>query len=417
MVSYNPQVPYNTTAHDYTSDLPYDGFSPAPGDGNSPWKIELAIDLAANGVGDFFTLDDPVKGVLDNATYLLAGDVLVDITGWVRDLDIKRGRSRVLEKFTAGSCRVTLDNRERLFDPLMTASPFYGSIIPRKQIVISNNNIPVYQGNVQDWDFSYNVNGDATASPSSSDGFAFFAQSNLAPGTATSQLSGARVGSVLDELAWPDGQRDIATGLATLAADVVDDTQNALTYLQKVETTENGAMFIGKNGKFTFRDASLPVYSGVEFGDNGIPFIDYQVAYGVEELWNKVNIVWSAGTAVGGTVTVDDTVSQGKYGVFEVTYDTLLNGSSPALALGSAIMDAYSEPKYRIDQITVLMEALTSEQRVNILSLELADAVLVSWQSFGPAITQYCIIDGIEHKADTSRHTVTFTLSETTIVS
>ena len=415
MVSYNPQVPYNTTAHQYSSDLPYDGFSPAPGDGNSPWKIELAIDLAANGVGDFFTLDDPVKGVLDNATYLLAGEVLVDITGWVRSVDVKRGRSRVLEKFTAGSSRLTLDNRERLFDPLMTSSPFYGSIIPRKQIVISNNNVPVYQGNVQDWDFSYNVNGDATAEPSSSDGFAFFAQSNLAPGTATGQLSGARVNDVLDELSWPDGQRDIDTGLATLAADIVDDNQNALSYLQKVETTENGAMFIGKNGKFTFRDSTLPSYSGVEFGNNGIPFIDYQVAYGVDELWNKVNIVWSAGTAIGGTVTVENTVSQGKYGVFEVTYDTLLAGSATAAALGSAIVATYAEPKYRIDQITVLMNGVTSQQELDVLSLELADAVLVSWQNFGPPITQYCIIDGIEHKADTSRHTVTFTLSETTI--
>jgi hypothetical protein len=174
-------------------------------------------------------------------------------------------------------------------------------------------------------------------------------------------------------------------------------------------------MFIGKNGKFTFRDSTLPSYSGVEFGNNGIPFIDYQVAYGVDELWNKVNIVWSAGTAIGGTVTVENTVSQGKYGVFEVTYDTLLAGSATAAALGSAIVATYAEPKYRIDQITVLMNGVTSQQELDVLSLELADAVLVSWQNFGPPITQYCIIDGIEHKADTSRHTVTFTLSETTI--
>jgi len=415
VVTYDPRINYNTTAHDYTSGLPYDGFSVAPGNGNSPWKIELAVDLAANGVGDFFTLDDPVKGLLDNATYLLAGEVLVDITGWVRGLTVKRGRSRTLEKFTSGSCSITLDNRERLFDPLMAASPFYGAIVPRKQIVVSKNNQPVYIGNVQDWNFSFNVNGDQTAEPASADGFAYFAQASLTPGTATSQLTGARVNTVLDSLGWPTGSRDIDTGLNTLAADIVGDNENGLSYLQKVETSEDGAMFIGKDGKFVFRDSSDPTFSGIQFGDGGIPFVDYQVAYGVEELWNKVNVVWSAGTAIGGTATVEDTLSQGKYGVFEVTYDTLLNSSGSAAALGSAIVSNYSEPKYRVDQIKVLMEGITTEQRADVLSLELADAILVEWQNFGPKISQYCIIDGIEHSADVATHSVTFTLSETTI--
>ena len=31
--------------------------------------VEIAFDLSANGVGNWFTLDDPLKGVLDNTTY------------------------------------------------------------------------------------------------------------------------------------------------------------------------------------------------------------------------------------------------------------------------------------------------------------------------------------------------------------
>ena len=69
-------------------------------------RAQIAFDLAANGVGDFFTLDDTTKGVFENATYLLAGDVLVDVTDTLRSVQIRRGRSRTLEKFTAGNANL-----------------------------------------------------------------------------------------------------------------------------------------------------------------------------------------------------------------------------------------------------------------------------------------------------------------------
>jgi len=409
---YDPRVDYNQSVFQYNSPLPYNGFSAAPAQGVSPWTIELAIDLAANGVGDFFTLDDPVKGVLDNATYKLAGDVLVDITGWVRSVDVKRGRSRILEKFTAGSCKIVLDNRERLFDPLMTASPFYGSIVPRKQIIVSRDGVPVFTGNVQDWDFGYDVGGNDTASPSSTDGFALVAQSTMAAGTATSQLTGARINSVLNNAGWPVGLRDVDAGLSTLDADFVPATQNVLGYMQRVELSEDGALFIGKEGKFTFRDSSTAAYSGASFGDD-IPMVDYQVVYGVEELWNKINVTHYAGTVVGGTASAQDAVSQAAYGVLEVTYDTLLSNSTQAAALANSLIAEYAQPKYRVDQIKVFVEALTTEQRGLVLSLELADVVLIDWQRFGPSITQYCVIDGIEHSAKPLEHFITFKLSST----
>jgi len=54
-------------------------------------KVEIAFDLAANGLGSFFTLDDPVKGKLDNTLYVLGGDVLVDVTNTVRQVSVSVG--------------------------------------------------------------------------------------------------------------------------------------------------------------------------------------------------------------------------------------------------------------------------------------------------------------------------------------
>ena len=80
-------------------------------------KVFVAFDLSAAGSGDFFTLNDPVKGELDNTTYPLAGDILTDVTSDVRTVSIRRGRSRELDRFQAGDLNVVLDNRDRDYDP------------------------------------------------------------------------------------------------------------------------------------------------------------------------------------------------------------------------------------------------------------------------------------------------------------
>ena len=53
-------------------------------------KVQVAFDLSANGIGNYFTLNDSTRGVLDGATYVLAGDVLVDLTDRVRSVQVKR---------------------------------------------------------------------------------------------------------------------------------------------------------------------------------------------------------------------------------------------------------------------------------------------------------------------------------------
>lgn len=106
-------------------------------------KVEIAFDLSAAGSGDFFTLNDPVKGILDNTTYPLAGDILTDVTTDVRDLRIRRGRSRELDKYQAGSADVTLDNRDRDYDPtnaLETGTRLNQAINPSFEVDLSGYN-------------------------------------------------------------------------------------------------------------------------------------------------------------------------------------------------------------------------------------------------------------------------------------
>jgi len=63
-------------------------------------RVEVAFELT---VGDtpYFRLDDPVKGVLDNPDYRLAGPIWIDITSKVAAVNIKRGKNRELERYNA----------------------------------------------------------------------------------------------------------------------------------------------------------------------------------------------------------------------------------------------------------------------------------------------------------------------------
>ena len=91
-------------------------------------RVRIAFDLAAGGVGDFFTLNDPTKGALNNATFKLAGDILEDVTDDVRSVTVRRG---FFEVKTAGifiavkmGLERTVQPFKERFDLLLIAAPW-----------------------------------------------------------------------------------------------------------------------------------------------------------------------------------------------------------------------------------------------------------------------------------------------------
>lgn len=380
-------------------------------------KVSLAFSLYKNGIGDYFTLDDPTKGALNNSTYTLAGDVLVDVTSDVRTVQIKRGRNRQLGRFTAGAANLVLSNASRKYDPLNTASPYFGSIVPGKQAVIEHNGYTLYTGNVADWNLDYDLGGDNTAQVSCTDGLATIANQTIAAGTASAELSGTRINTTLNALGWPTASRAISAGGATLAADVVADNTNAVTYLTKAVDSDPGALFVSADGLMTFRDRNdLQAFtSGATFGPSAIPFVDVEVEYGAETLYPTVSVNYWGGTAVAQVSSTDSTAVR-DYGDSELLVDTLLGNATDASRLATYLMSKYANPVYRINSLTFALHGLSVPQSQTVLAQELGDMILVDgWApgGVGAPISQYLTIEGIEHQADPGQHFVTFTLSET----
>jgi len=378
-------------------------------------KVELGFDLAVGG--PFLTLDDNIAGQLDNADWVLGGTIYVDVTDDVRSIDISRGKTRYIESISAGEAVVKLNNRSRWYDPTYTASPYYGNIVPKRNVRIWTNDIQQFQGVVNDWGLEYTTDGQAIASFVASDGFVALNNQTLPASTATAQLSGARIDAVLDSpfVNWSPSLRDIDAGLSSLGADVIPEDQNVLDYIHLIERSENGSFFVSKSGLATFRDRSVTPTSAslVDLADDGtgIPYQNLSVSYGSEDMANEIVL---SSVITTSTLTVNDTDSQTAYGIYNLTQTDLLLATDTELEnLALFLAAKFSQPKYRFDSMVVRVNDLDLADQNALLDLEIGDVVKVTFtpSNIPPAIVRYCEVLQANHSVDSvGEHIITFSL-------
>jgi hypothetical protein len=352
-------------------------------------------------------LDDTIQGVLDENA--LDGEIAYEtIPRGVVSVSSSRGRNRDLERTNAGQLSVSLRNQDRFFDPLGD-SPLQRYIVPRKPVRVSTNGVDIFTGFIEDWAFTYSPGGDSMASFNGSDAFSIFARNLNEGGSAVSELTGARLNRVLDQVTvgWPLGERDIEDGNSTLAAG--DVTDNVLNYMSNVvEASEQGLVFMSKDGKVAFRERLIqPVGSAVIFSDDGdgIPYEGVQISYGTDLMVNQAVVTFPGGTAIS-----EDLTSQVVYGITERTIDTELFNLAQAEAIADYLIARYANPEYRIEAVTVNLLALSDDQIADILSLELGDQADLRFtpNRVGDAITLRNRIIGISHDVGIIEHRVTF---------
>lgn len=78
-----------------------------------------------------------------------------DVTAYVRSMDISRGIPDEWTLQADGSATVVLSNRDRRFDPFNTSGPYYGNLLPRRQIRIrathGGTTYDVFRGFIAGW--------------------------------------------------------------------------------------------------------------------------------------------------------------------------------------------------------------------------------------------------------------------------
>lgn len=372
-------------------------------------KVEVGFDTSFSAAGNFFVLDDATKGELDNASYPLAGLQFVDITDRVRNFGIARGRSSRFNQFPTGQASIELNNHDRAFDPLYTSSPFYGNILPRREIRITTGTATQFVGWIDDWNLTYTPDGDSIVEAVCYDAIGILAGQNLSLGTPTEELSGARVNYVLDQINWSSELREIDTGAATLSSEPIESGTNAMTYLQNIGASEPGLVFIGKQGRFRFTDRNVTPSTGnvVTYGGTAIPFNGLQVVYGSENLYNEIEI----SRVGGGTAVAQDFQSVADYGLRSYTASGLLLSNDDQLVdLALSLAQKYAIPEYRFETLEVALHKLDPTDQNAVLSQEIGDVskVVFTPNGIGDPIERFVQIIRITHSVTTETHFVEF---------
>jgi hypothetical protein len=391
-------MPFTETPTAFT----WDNLNPTWASLDSLWARGVFVQL---GVLKGFKLDDFVLGVIGENR--LDGEVdYRNVTDNVFSISVNRGRSRDLERTNAGTLGVQLRNQSRRFDPLNADSDLDGYIEPKKPIRVLINGLPVFAGLSDDWNFDYSVGGDSVASVSATDGFAAFARQINANVPVPQQSSGERINAVLNQsvVGWPQNKRDIDTGDTVLAAGVLED--NVLSYLNFVEQSEFGFIFMTKDGDFAFKSRLVgAVSTATTFSDAGsdIPYQDIQLSFGSELLVNRTTITSTAGTAVAENVA-----SIVNYGSTENDVETLLSSTLQLQALADYIVAKFGNPEFRVENITVNLRTLSDDQIQECLDLELGDQanVIFTPNNIGAPIAVRGRILGISHSLTPDSHNI-----------
>ena len=303
--------------------------------------VRVEIGFGVDPSVPYLFLDDAARGLLGTGVLGPDGGVWTDVSTDLRAWSVDRGKNNGLDAFRDGAATVVLDNRSGDYDPSNTSSPYYvggvTQVEPMRRIRITATwaavDYPLFDGFVAEWILDYRQGrqgGDATVTLPCMDAFAVLANFDGTEQTAAGagETTGARVVRILDNADWPDGDRDIDTGLSTVQATTL--AQNALTELKLTADTEQGWLFVSADGLLTFRDRHALIedtrsqdiqVTVSDSAGSSYPYRSVRRDNGADYVRNTISFARTGGTAQ----TASDATSQAKYLKRSWTRTDLLN--------------------------------------------------------------------------------------------
>lgn len=400
---------------------------------------DYALLVDTGFIQDGFTLDDPVKGLLDNTQYVLDGTTdFADVTSGTIGINVKRGRRDIGDQFSAGTMSFTLNDTyaDGVFNPFDTASPYYDTaqakpgLAPLREVQLirydnANNPEQLFVGYVVNYDYNFALGGTNTVTVYCADQFYLLAQTVLDEYNVTAQTSGQRITSVL---ALPEVNYTLPTsinaGTVNLghdAAYTVPGGTNVLQYLTQInDTAEFGRLFMSRDGVLTFQPRIGNTLSGsvADFHDDGtnIPYDSLGISFEADAVVNRAVVTGLDDT----TATATDVNSIATY----FTQTNSINNS--LLHQQTEIDDAADyllngEPEARFTDVGVGFLSLTIAQRDTVAIVDIGDTITIE-KTFPSGtgtsqLAQELSVEGVEHNIDLfTGHRITFFTAPTTIV-
>jgi hypothetical protein len=305
------------------------------------------------------------QGIIGTNILADSAALIVDVSNQVDGITTRRGRNAEADQFQTGTCTLRIVDQTGDFNPMNTASPYYGLLDPMRKVEISATHLgityPIFSGFITSYDTltpqeaSVDV---VYTTITAVDAFRLLqnAQITTVAGTSAGQLSGARINNLLDQVSWPASMRDVDPGLTTMQADP-GTQRTALAACQVVSTSEYGAFYVDASGSFVFQDRALTSSSiggtATVFSDDGSPGLNYFDAQWVLNdvlIYNQANITRSGGAVQQSS----NAASIAKYFLHSYTQTNLLmETDAVALDYAQAYVASRAETTVRCDALTL----------------------------------------------------------------
>ena len=403
------------------------------GSGNYDLEIDTGYDWNA------FTLDDDLKGELNNTEYVLNGtSQFATVMDGTISLTAKRGRANTGDQFAYGTMNFTLNDTyaDGVFNPFDTTSPYYDpnnnqpGLAPLREVRFSrysslNVKELLWVGYIVNYDYTFTLGGLDTVTVNCADFSYQLGQTFLAEWNVTEQLSSVRFDDLLDlpEVAYT-GTRSIETGVATLggaAAYTVANGTSVAGYANKINEAEQGRIFVDREGTITFQKR-LGTTLGVpvaEFHDDGteIGYSAIDISFQADTVVNRASVQHAGATS---PEVAEDLASQAAYLVqTQSITDSLVHNDAEALTLAEYLLNANPEPRF--NSIGTEFPGTPALDQDTLALLDVGDVINVQKSittSAGPTqFAQNLCVEGLEHRLTLSAgHAVTYFTAPTTIV-
>ena len=396
------------------------------------------LQIATGFLVDAFTLDDPLRGVLDSPDFVLDGTTeFASVLESTTNIAVKRGRRDIGDQFSAGTITFNITDVDGIFNPFDENSPYYNTadaqpgLAPMRQMKLiryDSTNTPelLFSGYVINYDYNFGLGELDSVTVYGADQFYLLAQTYLDELNVTAELSGARIETVLSlpEVDFPLAQRNIATGTVELghdAAYTVSAGTNALSYIAQInQTAEFGRIFMSREGDFTFQNRIGNTLSGpvADFHDDGtaIPYTNCGISFQADAVINRAVLTGLDGT----TATAEDTGSIAQYFIQTASIGNSLLHTQGEIDTAAAYQ-LFPQPEPRFTSVETPFLALTTAQKDTLAVVEIGDTITVE-KTFQTGATttslaQELAIEGIEHYIDyQSGHRVAYFTSPTVVV-
>ena len=403
------------------------------GSGNYDLEIDTGYDWNA------FTLDDDLKGELNNTEYTLDGtSQFASVMDGAIALTAKRGRANTGDQFAYGTMNFTLNDTyaDGVFNPFDTTSPYYDptnnqpGLAPLREVRFSrysSTNVKelLWVGYIVNYDYTFTLGGLDTVTVNCADFSYQLGQTFLAKWNVTEQLSSERFDDLLDlpEVAYT-GTRSIETGVATLggsAAYTVDNGTSVAGYANKINEAEQGRIFVDREGTMTFQKRigttlGVPV---ADFHDDGtqIGYSAIDISFQADTVVNRASVQHAGASS---PEVAEDLVSQAAYLVqTQSITDSLVHNDAAALTLAQYLISP--DPEARFNFLGTEFPGTPALDQDTLALLDVGDLIAIQKSittSAGPTqFAQNLTIEGLEHRLTLSAgHAVTYFTSPTTIV-